>query len=50
MKDLVQRVDQANNLRLIAENQADYIQKQYYSLLRATGSYVLKPSSRGESR
>jgi hypothetical protein len=46
--ELVQRVDSERNLRLIAENQAEYLQKKTYALERDNGAYVTKASIQGE--
>jgi anti-sigma factor RsiW len=46
--DLVQRVDTERNARLIAEDQAEYLQKLNYAMERNSNVYVTKASVQGE--
>jgi anti-sigma factor RsiW len=46
--ELVDRVDSERKLRLIAEDQVEYLQKQTYALERNNGAYVTKASMQGE--
>src|ERR1039457_5459171 len=48
--DLVQRADSEHNSRLIAENQAEYLQKLYYGLQQDSGDYVSPAAEQGGPR
>jgi anti-sigma factor RsiW len=48
--DLVQRVDAERQEKLVAENQAEYLQKLTYAMERNSGAYVTPVSGQGVSR